>query len=70
MLCAGASNTGSGWSIETSSDVHGGTKRFKTNVGYTTRVGGSRVAGGTVSGTVTCGQVYDEIYAAFDSTCP
>jgi hypothetical protein len=34
-------NTGSGWSIETSTDVHGGTKRFKTNVGYTTYLDGA-----------------------------
>ena len=29
-------NTGSGWSIETTTDVRSGTKRFKTNVGFTT----------------------------------
>jgi len=34
-------NTGSGWSIETSTDVHGGTKRFKTNVGFTTYLDGA-----------------------------
>ena len=34
-------NTGSGWAIETSTDVHGGTKRFKTNVGFTTYLDGA-----------------------------
>lgn len=29
-------NTGSGWSIETSTDSYAGASRFKTNVGYTT----------------------------------
>ena len=29
-------NTGSGWAIETSTDSHGGAKRFKSNVGYST----------------------------------
>ncbi|MFL6246492.1 MAG: hypothetical protein ACJ74H_10745 [Thermoanaerobaculia bacterium] len=29
-------NTGSGWSIETSTDSHGGAHRFKSNVGFTT----------------------------------
>jgi hypothetical protein len=37
----------------------------------TVEVGGSMMAGGTVSGTsVTCAQVYDEAYVASDSTCP
>jgi hypothetical protein len=31
-------NTGSGWSIEASTDVHSGASRFKTNVGYTTYI--------------------------------
>lgn len=34
-------NTGSGWSIETTTDMHSGTKRFKTNVGYTTYLDGA-----------------------------
>lgn len=52
------------------SDIHGSTASIATDVGYTTRVGGSRLAGGTVSGIVTCGQVYDEAYAPFDNMCP
>ena len=34
-------NTGSGWSIETSTDSKSGAKRFKTNVGYTTYLDGA-----------------------------
>lgn len=34
-------NTGSGWGIETSSDSRSGTKRFKTNIGYSTYYNGA-----------------------------
>lgn len=34
-------NTGSGWSIETSTDSRSGAKRFKSNVGYTTYLNGA-----------------------------
>lgn len=34
-------NTGSGWSIETTTDSRSGAKRFKTNVGYTTYLNGA-----------------------------
>ena len=34
-------NTGSGWSIETSTDSHSGAKRFKSNVGYSTYLDGA-----------------------------
>jgi hypothetical protein len=50
------------------STVSGATNTIVTNVGYTTRVGASKLSGGPVSGTVTCVQVYDENYAP--TTCP
>lgn len=34
-------NSGSGWSIETTSDSRSGAKRFKTNVGYSTYLNGA-----------------------------
>jgi hypothetical protein len=34
-------NTGSGWSIETTTDSRSGAKRFKTNVGFTTYLDGA-----------------------------
>jgi len=34
-------NTGSGWSIETTTDSRSGAKRFKTNVGFTTYLNGA-----------------------------
>lgn len=34
-------NTGSGWSIETTTDSYAGAKRFKTNVGYSTYLNGA-----------------------------
>jgi hypothetical protein len=53
------------------STVSASTSSIATSAGYTTRVGVSKLAGGAVSGTVTCAQVYDEIYTSFAGPgCP
>jgi hypothetical protein len=36
----------------------------------TVRIGGSALAGGAVTGTITCAQVWDENYVASDTVCP
>ncbi|MFN8542866.1 MAG: hypothetical protein U0807_01435 [Candidatus Binatia bacterium] len=53
------------------STVRGTTASIATAAGFTTRVGGSQLSGGAVSGSVTCALVYDESYALFAGpACP
>ena len=56
-----------------SSQVAGTTNTIYNGAGFTTRVGGSKLAGGAVNvagGAVVCAGVYDENYAFYASTCP
>jgi hypothetical protein len=79
FLCTGTGDSvgilninGSGESVAVDrSTVAGSTNTIATAAGFITRVGGSKLAGGAVFGTVTCAQVYDESYTSFDGpACP
>ena len=55
------------------STITGSTSTIVNDTGFTTRVGATKLSGGTVvynGGTVTCANVHDENYTAFSSTCP
>jgi hypothetical protein len=52
--------------------ITGSTYTIRNGTGATTRVGNTKLAGGSVSnsGTLTCAGVYDENYTFYPSTCP
>jgi hypothetical protein len=58
--------------IVNNSQITGSNNTITNDSGFTTRIGGSLLSGGPVSGpgTVTCAGVYDENYVFYASTCP
>jgi hypothetical protein len=53
------------------SQITGSTNTIRNDTEFTTRVGASQLAGGSViSGVVICAGVYDESYTFYASTCP